>query len=79
MSRLAGKNNTRNTEGGIKDGIEDSDEEGFQDGDGISPSSKAVLMVSQKEENKLKANKRTEEFLIDADGGSKEQDPLKEN
>ena len=45
---LVGQNNARHTEGGIEDGIEDSDEEGFQDGDGIAPSSKSVLLVSQK-------------------------------
>ena len=36
-------------------------------------------MVSQKEDRKLKAIQKTGEVLIDADGGSKEQDPLKEN
>ena len=56
-----------------------SDKEGFQDGDEIAPSSKAVMMVSQKEERKLKAINRTEEVLIDTDDGSKEHDPLKEN
>ena len=49
VARLAGKKNARNSEGGTEDGIEDSDEEGFQDGDGIAPSSKSVLLVSQKE------------------------------
>ena len=43
------------------------------------PSSKAVLMVSHKEEMKLKAIQITEEVLIDADGLSKEKDTLKEN
>ena len=79
MARLAGGENARHHEGGTEDGIEDSDEEGFQDGDGIAPSSKAVLLVSQKEERNLKAIQRTEEVLIDADGGSKEQDLLKES
>ena len=36
-------------------------------------------MVSQKEERKIKSIQRTEEILIDVDGGSKEQDPLNEN
>ena len=45
---LAGGNNARHPEGGTEDGIEDLDEEGVQDGDGIAPSSKAVLIVSQK-------------------------------
>ena len=49
MDRLAGQNNARHPEGGKEDGIEDLDKEGFQDGDGIAPSSKAVLMVSHKE------------------------------
>ena len=79
VARLAGQNNARHPEGGTEDGIEDSDEEGFQDGDGIAPSSKAVLPVPQKEERKQKAIQRTEEILIDADGGSKEQDRLKNN
>ena len=48
VARLAGENNARHPEVGIEDGIEDSDEEGFQDGDGIAPSSKSVLLVSQK-------------------------------
>ena len=43
------------------------------------PSSKAVLLVSHKEEMKLKAIQITEEVLIDADGLSKEKDTLKEN
>ena len=76
---LAGQNNARHPEGGTEDFIEDSDEEGFQDGDGIAPSSKAVLLVSQKEEIKLKDIQWTEEVLIDADGGNKDQDSLKEN
>ena len=45
VSRLAGKNNARNPEGGTEDDIEDSDEECFQDGDGITPYSKSVMMV----------------------------------
>ena len=40
MDRLAGQNNARNPEGGTEVGIEDSYEEGFQDGDGSAPSSK---------------------------------------
>ena len=48
VARLAGENNARNPEGDTEDGIEYSDEEVLQDGDGIAPSSKAVLMVSQK-------------------------------
>ena len=59
--------------------IEDSDEEGFQDGDGITPSSKSFPLVSQKKERKIKAIQRTEEDLIGDDGGSKEQDLLKDN
>ena len=51
----------------------------FQDNYGIAPSSKSVLLISHKEESKLNAIHRTEEVLIDADGGSKYQDPLKEN
>ena len=35
---LAGQNNARHPEGGTEDGIEDSDEGCFQDGDGIVPS-----------------------------------------
>ena len=46
MAILAGQNNARHPEGGTEDGIEDSDEEGLQDGDGIAHSSKAVLLVS---------------------------------
>ena len=38
-----------------------------------------MLLVSQKEERKLKDIQRTEEVIIDADRGSKEQDLLKEN
>ena len=76
---LAGQNNARHPEGGTEDVIEYSDEEVVQDGDGIAPSSKAVLLVSQKEERKLKAVQRDEYVLIDADGRSKDQDPLKEN
>ena len=38
LDRLVGKNNPRYPEGGTEDGIEDSDEEGFQDSDGIAPS-----------------------------------------
>ena len=76
---LEGQNNARHPKGGTEDSIEDSDEEGFQDGDGITPSSKAVLLVSQKEGRKLKDIQCTEEVLIDADGRRKEQDPLKEN
>ena len=49
MDRLEGQNNARHLEGGTEDGIEDSDEEGFQDGDGITPSSKSILLVSYKE------------------------------
>ena len=77
VSRLAGQKNARHTEGDTEDGIEDSDEEGFQDDGGISPSSKAVLLVSQKEERKLKAIQWTEEVIIDAYGVIKDQDPLK--
>ena len=79
VARLAGENNARHTEGGTEYGIEDLDEEGLQDGEGISTSSKAALMVSQKEERKLKYIQRTEEVLIHADGGRKEQDLMKEN
>ena len=46
---LSGQKNVRHPEGGTEDSIEDSDEEGFQDGDGIAPSSKEVLLVSRKE------------------------------
>ena len=46
--RLVRQNNARHPEGDTEDGIENSDEEGFQDGDGITPSSKEVFMVSQK-------------------------------
>ena len=45
MTRLTGQNNARHSEGGTEDGIEDSDKEGYQDGDGIAPSSKEVLLV----------------------------------
>ena len=38
VARLVDQKNTRHLEGGTEDGIEDSDEEGFQDGDGIAPS-----------------------------------------
>ena len=79
MARLAGQNNARDNEGGTEYGIEGSYEEGFQDSDGIATSSKAVMMVSHKQERKLKAIQRTEEFLIDVDGGRKEKHPLKEN
>ena len=79
MAILSGQNNARNPEGGTEDGIEYSYEEGFQYGYGIAPSPKVVLLVSHKEERNLKAIQRTEEVLIDADGGSKEQDPLKES
>ena len=72
VARFSGQKYAIHHECGTEDGIEDSDEEGFQNGDGIEPSSKAVLMVLQKEESKLKAIQRTEEVLIDADGGSKE-------
>ena len=68
--------NVRHPEGGTEDGIEDSNEEGLQDGDGIAPSSKSFLLLSQKEEKKLKAIQRTEKFLIDSYGGRKEQDLL---
>ena len=44
VARLAGQNNARHPESGTEDGIEDSDEEVFQYGDGITPSSKTVLM-----------------------------------
>ena len=77
--RLARQNNSRHLEGGTEEGIQYSYEEGFQDGDGITPSSKSVMMVLQKEEGKLKAIQRTEEVLIDKYGGREEQDPLKEN
>ena len=76
---MVGQKNSRHTEDGTEDYIEDSDYEVLQDVDGVSPSSKAVLMVSQKEGRKLRAVQRTEEVIIDADRGSKEQDPLKEN
>ena len=36
-------------------------------------------MVSHKKESKIKDINRTEEVLIDADEGSKDQDPMKEN
>ena len=55
------------------------DEDGFQDDDGISLSSKAVPLVSHKEERKKKDIQQTEEVLNDTDGGSKEKEPLKEN
>ena len=55
---LAGQKNARHPEGGTEDVIEDSDEEGFQDGDGIAPSSKSVMLFSQKEERKPKAIQR---------------------
>ena len=48
VSRFSGQNNAIHPEGGTEDGIEDSYKEGFQDGDGSAPSSKAVLRVSQK-------------------------------
>ena len=54
VARLAGQNNARNLEGRTDDGIEDSYEEGFQDSYGIAPSSKVVLLVSQKEERKIR-------------------------
>ena len=76
MSRLTGEKNARHPESGTEDGIEDSNEEGLQDGDGIAPSSKAFLLLSQKEEKKLKAIQRTEKILIDLYGGRKEQDLL---
>ena len=79
VARLAGQNNARHLEGDTEDGIEDSDEGGFQDGDGIPPFSKAVLLVPQKEERKLKAIQRTEEVINNVYGGIKDQDPLKEN
>ena len=79
MARLAEKNNAIHPEVVTEGGILDSDEEGFQDSDGTEPSSKEVLLVSQKEESKLKYIQRNEEVLIDVYGGSKEQDPLKEN
>ena len=69
MARLSGQNNAIHPEGGTEDGIKDSDEEDFQDGDGIAHSSKSVLLVSQKVERKLKAIQRTEEVLIDTYGG----------
>ena len=68
MDRLEGQNNARHPEGGKEDGIEYSDKEGLQDGDGIAPYSKEVLLVSQKEERNIKAIQRTEEVLIDAHG-----------
>ena len=49
VARMEEQDNAVHPEGGTKDGIEDSDEEGFQDSDGIAPSSKSVLLVSQKE------------------------------
>ena len=49
VARLAGQNNARNSKDVTEDSMEDSDEEGYQDDDVIAPSSKAVLMVSQKE------------------------------
>ena len=76
---LAGENNSRHLECGTEYGIEHSDEEGFQDGDGIEPSSKSFLMVSQKEESKLKSVQKTEEVLIDADRLREEKYLLKEN
>ena len=79
VARLAGENNSRHPEVGIEDGIEDSDEEGLQDGDMIAPSSKAVLLVSYTEKSNLKAIQLTEDVLIDVDGGSKEQDLLNDN
>ena len=48
VARLEWNDNARHPEGVTDDGIEDSDENGFQDGDGIAPSSKAVLLVSKK-------------------------------
>ena len=45
---LAGQNNARHPGDGTEDGIEYSYEEGFQDGYGIAPSSKAVLLVLKK-------------------------------
>ena len=74
-----GPNNAGHPEGGTEYGIEDSDEKDFQDCEGIAPSSKAVLLVSQKEKMKLKAIQRTEDVLIGVDEGNKDQDPLKEN
>ena len=77
VARLAGQNNAKHPEGGTEEGIEYSYEEGFQDGDGFVPSSKVFMLVSQKEESKIKAIQHNEEVLIDVDGGSKEQDLLK--
>ena len=71
VSILAGQDNARHPEGDTEDGIEDSDEEGFQNSDGITPTSKEVLLVSQKEKRKLNDIQQTEEVLIDAYGGKK--------
>ena len=38
VTRLAGQKNSRHPDGGKEDGIENSDEKGFQYGDGIAPS-----------------------------------------
>ena len=38
-----------------------------------------MLLVSQKEEMKLKAIQQTEKVLIDVDGGIKEKYPLNDN
>ena len=59
VARLEGQKNARNTEGGTEDGIKYSDEESLQDGNGIATSSKSLLLVSQKEEIRLKAIQNT--------------------
>ena len=79
VARFSGQKNARNPKGGTEDGIEDSDKEGFQDDDGITPSSKEVLLVSQKEERNLKAIQWNEEVLIDEYRGSKDKYLLKES
>ena len=79
VATLSVQNNARHTEVGTEDGIEDSYQEGFQDGDRIAPSTKTVLMVSQKEERQINTIQRNEEVLIGADWEIKEQYALKEN